>query len=228
VSTALIKSDLNYRALSPQGASDLQDLLDDHFGGKMPPVHKLDHVAIPTGGNIMWDIPGFDKPQESFSGVILHRQPNRQLYRNPFGKGPKEAPICSSKDGIIGIGDPGGSCEDCPKSKFGPNNERPECPDKEDVYILRPNGLLPSILSLPSTSLKALTDYGMRLFNQGQFLYGVETTFSLERKQSKGGVNYSTLKLAQAPTVISEEDRARFKAMKADIVAYLRRQVAEE
>ena len=43
-------------------------------------------------------------------------------------KGEISAPaLCRSRDGKEGVGDPGGDCLVCPLSRWGPNNEPPEC-----------------------------------------------------------------------------------------------------
>lgn len=227
MATALVKAtNVNYLAVNGESDITLQELLDANYGGKFPPPYKLDHVTVPAGGGLSWEIPTPGKPilTQELTGIVLHRQSTRLYFPNPFGGGKKEAPTCKSDDGLIGIGQPGGNCQDCPLGQFT-DSGRPKCQEKEHVYLLLPDRLLPIVLVLPATSLKGIRDYSMSLLQVAKPLYGVETTFSLTRKES-GGNKFSVAVPTMTDTVVSAEDRKTFKAMKEEIQAYLKAQAS--
>lgn len=221
MTTALAKSESAYIAVNGQSDITLQELLDANYGGKMPPPYKLTHVTLPAGGGLVWEIPGVgEEPETSreIVGVILHVQSRRIKYRNPFGVGPKEAPVCKSDDGITGEGDPGGECAECPLSKWN-GDQKPECPEYADAYVLLQDRLIPLVITLPATSLKAINDYRTGLFNIMKPVYGVETKFTLQRREA-GSNKFSTVVLNKTDTVISPDERGQFRAMGQQIAAY--------
>lgn len=215
--------------IAVNGLSDitLEELLEANYGGQMPPPHKLTQIHIPGGGGLTWEIPGVGGEPElvrEFVGVALHAQPGRVKYKNPFGKGPKEAPVCQSNDGITGVGQPGGECATCPLAQWV-DGKRPECPEHISVYILRPTSLIPVVLTLPATSIKPWNDYKNGLFNAMTPVYGAETKFSLMRRES-GGNKFSVVSLSKTDTAVSKEERAQFRAMGKNIADYFARGVA--
>ncbi len=219
---ATTPSDLAYIAVNGEGDITLQELLDANFNGKMPPPHKLDRINVPAGGGLSWEIPnaGDSISTRELTGIILHRQLTRLYFPNPYGGGKKEAPTCKSEDGIIGVGTPGGTCGDCPLGQFT-GDKRPACQEKELVYLLLPERLLPAVLVLPATSLKGIRDYSMSLLQVAKPLYGVETKFTLTRREV-GGNKFSVAVPTKTDTVISPADRQTFKAMKDEIIGFLR------
>ena len=226
--TALAISDSAYIAINGQGDITLEELIESN-GGKMPPPHKLTHVTIPGGGGLSWEIPGVgDEPEivRDFVGVVLHVQPGRVKYKSAFGQGPKEAPVCKSDDGIIGVGQPGGECASCPLAQWV-DGKKPECPEHADVYVLRPLSLIPVVVRLPASSLKVLADYRTGLFNATKPVYGVETKFSLIRREA-GGNKFSVVSLSKTDTAIPAADRATFREMGKQIANYFVAQRSEE
>ncbi len=218
---ALATTDSSYIAVNGQSDITLEELLEANFGGKMPPPYKLTQVKIPAGGGLTWEIPGVGSEPElvrEFSGVILHVQPGRMKFAGAFGTGPKEAPVCKSDDGIIGVGQPGGECATCPLAQWV-DGKKPECPEHASVYVLLPDRLIPIVVTLPSTSLKAITDYKTGLFNITKPVYGVETKFSLIRREA-GGNKFSVVSLSKTATAIAPADRAKFRQMGRDISDY--------
>ncbi|MBI4463815.1 MAG: hypothetical protein HY647_03825 [Acidobacteria bacterium] len=59
------------------------------------------------------------------------------------------------------------------------------------MFVLRGSLLLPEVISLPPTSLKAAKQYLLKLTSQGIPYYSVVTRVGLERTKNSQGIAYS-------------------------------------
>lgn len=173
-------------------------ILEANLGGERLRFSDLDQVKIPTGGMTQWTVQSAEGEQytPALTGIIVHQQNNRAYYQSEFSGG-NEPPDCSSSDGVTPFGNPGDeirlsgrTCEDCPLSQFGSGkNGGQACRQSRRVYLVRPDSLLPVVITLSPTSLANMRRYLLRL---GTIPYwSVVTRFTLKQAVSKNGIKYS-------------------------------------
>ena len=132
----------------------------------------------------------------------------RAYWDKPLEPGTVTPPACSSPDGIKGTGDPGGLCHLCPMSKFGSDpregSNGQACKEKQMLFLLRPDSILPLVVQAPSTSIRNVFDYTMSLANDQEMpFHHVYTELTLE-KVGSGGLEYSKVNLKSAGPVPEE------------------------
>ncbi len=155
----------------------------------------FERIKIPSAGSTVFEIPG-DDPNEpdavkEFTAVILYHH-TLQAYYNQKYTGGSNPPDCSSFDGLIGKGNPGGSCDKCPYNHFGSGeNGSKACKKRRRIYVLREGEIFPLLLSLPTGSLKEFSRYIKRLLSRGRKSNSVVTKFSLKKVVNSGGIPYS-------------------------------------
>lgn len=97
-----------------------------------PPTIKL---VQPTT-RFAKDASGEDVPEGKFLNSITHEKYDvlnctilaiGQSRIRWAGSDISQPALCRSRDGKLGVGDPGGHCNICPLANWGPNNEPPEC-----------------------------------------------------------------------------------------------------
>lgn len=172
-------------------------------------------LKIPSGGALYFEID--DEAVKELVGVIIHHGPRNIYYATEFD-GQNSPPDCSSNDGITGfelIPDAGEGeeqytaklCAECPFNKYGSDRSGngKACKEKHQLYILINNKLIPFSFLLPVSSTTPLNAYATRLFNNGQFLNEVLTSFTLEKATSKGGIVYSKLVLKKLRDLTEDE-----------------------
>ena len=169
----------------------------------------FDRVTFPSAGSTVFEVPGAlpgetDTVKE-FTGVILFHHPLFSYYRESYTGG-KNPPDCGSYDGLTGVGDPGGSCTDCPMNQFGSGmNGGKACKNKRRIFILREGEVIPLILMLPTGSMKEYGVYIKRLLGKGRKSCSVVTRFSLKKATSAGGVTYSQAQFTVERLLSDEE-----------------------
>lgn len=182
----------------------------------------LDRVKVPAGGGTSWTIPTLDGDEASknLDGVIIAWKEPRAYWTESFqSTGGGTPPDCSSEDGETGYGDPGGSCHDCPMSKFGTatkddgsQGDGQACRQVRLMAILQKDDLVPLLLAAPPTSLANMRKYFLRLASKKTPYFGVVTRFTLEKKRSKGGIDYSEV-VPSSIGKLSAEEMARVSGL---------------
>lgn len=187
-----------YVALS-DNAAELQQALAENIGDDQVNEFDIDRVKIPSGGSTTWEVSTLDGEEsvKDFSGIIVAWANRRAYWPGKFSGG-NEPPQCSSQDGIIGVGDPGGECDSCPLSQFGSDDDEigQACKAMRLLFMLQPHAMLPTVVTLPPTSLKNGRQYFLRLASSGIPHYGVVTHLTLEKSKSQGGFDYGKVTLA--------------------------------
>lgn len=156
---------------------------------------QLDRIKIPAGGSTAFELPGVDADDtqmaKEITGVILFNHPANAYYKDKYTGG-SNPPDCSSFDGKIGNGTPGGDCLNCPYNKFGSGDGKSKaCKNRRMLYILREGELFPVILNLPVGSSAAYKNYVKHLLTKRSSLSRVVTSISLKKAMSENNIAYS-------------------------------------
>ena len=189
----------------------------------------FDRIKIPAGGNITFEVPGSDaeslcgsepEPVKEFSAVILYHHPLFWYYKTKYTGG-NNPPDCSSIDGKLGHGDPGGECGNCPLNQYESAEEGKgkACKNRRLLYVLREGEVFPLMLSLPVGSIKEFTNFLKRALSKGYKSNGIVTRFSLKKATSSGGVVYSQAQFS-IDRVLSPEERTLIQNMTEQIKTY--------
>lgn len=187
-----------YRALSVP-AAQLTGFLMQNIGAQGLKPTDLDHVKVPAGGGIAWEVPTLKGPESVsvLEGIILHFKDVRAYWKS---KGTNSPPDCNSADGLIGVGAPGGVCAKCPLAQYGTAHDEKGNPAKGQAckqmrlfLFLRQDDMIPMLISLPPTSLQPAKKYFLRLVANGLPYYGVTTQLRLEKAKNAAGTTYSTV-----------------------------------
>lgn len=162
----------------------------------------FDRARIPSGGGLAFEVPGDDPDApdmlRELTGVIVDHHPINAYWAEKFS-GQNTPPDCSSMDGKHGEGAPGGSCANCPFNQFGSGEDGngKACKNMHRVYLLRSGEIIPLLLTLPPTSIKAFSDYiGKRVVTKGLRSYGVVTKVTLKKAVNGSGIQYSQAQFA--------------------------------
>jgi hypothetical protein len=158
--------------------------------------------------------------------IVLARDARAYWQKSLDEGGGNQPPDCHSNDGVCGIGTPGGSCvptqidKGCPLAQFGSDTKLVNgaavagrgqaCKAIRQLFLLRGDSLLPVVLALPPTSLKAAKQYMLRLAGQGVPYWAAVTKIGLESAQNAGGIKYSKATFAFAG-MLTEEQKAKAK-----------------
>jgi len=137
------------------------DLMDDSAGITM----SLQRIKIPGGGTLMFEVRGDDPENPEYvrtiEGVILYNHPTGAYW--PGGKTDDETspPLCSSADGVTGVGNPGGDCASCQLNAWGSGSggKGKACKNMRVLYILQDGEIMPVQLTLPPTSIRPYNDF---------------------------------------------------------------------
>lgn len=97
-------------ALSDEGG-DLQQVIQENFGGSGLTLADLDKIKLPSGGAVSWEIPTImdDEPNTSkeLVGVIIGWADKKAWWVKSFAESEgNEQPDCRSNDMVHGIGNP--------------------------------------------------------------------------------------------------------------------------
>lgn len=182
-------------------------------------VFDLDRVKVPSGGGLAWEIPTLEgKPEiaQTIEGIIVAWRDPRAFWRESF-TGAGNPPDCSSDDGTIGVGDPGGACAPCPYSQWesavnddGSPGRGQACKQMRLIFLVRPGELLPTAMFLPPTSLGPMRQFFLRLSSKSMPHYTVVTALELEKKKNAGGIEYAQVQ-ARVVRVLDPTEAAAVK-----------------
>jgi hypothetical protein len=192
----LIVLNLNNYPMLTESAADVLEAMKSNFEGE--DVKKRDvFKEIPNSkGDDYWTIQTPDGKQtyEELTGVILYIGNERALFEGEYGTG-SNIPRCTSEDGIMAKGEPGGSCRECDLKDFGPNSELPECTQKKPIYALIPeiNPVLPVVIYVSSTSFPSLKKFRSFTAQYGIQFWDLEIKFSLTTAKTKNNKDASIL-----------------------------------
>ncbi len=211
--SALAVVDAASFAIMTRDISTIKNVIDTNNEGKPMTRFDLGRVKVPAGGGLQWEVPSLMGPQYSatIDAVIVGQQVSRAYYRmNLNDKGARSGapPDCGSNDGETGIGyrtaedaskgEREHECAICPMAQFG--ESKPACKLFRNLYLLREKDLLPLMLQVPPTSLKAVKDFMLNLTRNVMPYHGVVTRLGLEKATNVDNITYGKLTL----TVVGE------------------------
>jgi len=179
----------NYIALTTNAI----DIINENLKNQ-PLSHQLfDIIKAPTGGTTVFTIPDIsgDDIQKELIGVILDYDTPRAYWETsePVEGTP---PTCYSQD--IRVSADGKYCIGCPYNEFGSKiggSNAKACKEFINLYLLRPDSILPLIVRIPVTSKHHFQKYLTRLIGKMIPICGIVTKISLEKATSKGGQPYA-------------------------------------
>ena len=181
-------------------------------------MNAVGRISMPAGATV-WTVPDIagELNFKELSGIILLQRRVRRFWKlNIENSGGKQPPDCYSSDFKRGVGSPGGNCLVCPHAQYGSNPKGGRaCKEYRELLFLRPENLLPDIVSLPITSIKSVDDYLTLLSRTGRACYGVVTKIGLEKTKNGQGMEYprATFKAGQLLTDEQAEHAKAYAAM---------------
>jgi hypothetical protein len=125
--------------------------------------------------------------------VVVAARDTRVYYKSKdAGNVP---PDCSSTDGITGKCNAGvnlgGDCGSCPMAQWDSGeNGAQACKQTKQLFMLRGTSMLPEVVSLPPTSLKAIRQFFLKLATQGVQYHHCILRIELEKAQNPQGKTY--------------------------------------
>lgn len=194
-----------YAIMSTDGAdgADVATILRENVSGNLS-AFDFDRLRVPAGGGTSWEVPTLDgiKSEPFVEGVIVHFTDPRAYWAQEF-EGGNVPPDCSSDDGVVGVGQPGGACAKCALAQFGSDVREKSgktvqgrgqaCKQMRQLFLLTAAARLPYVLMAPPTSLNNLRKYFLRLASAATPFYGVVTRLALASDKNADGIKYSLI-----------------------------------
>lgn len=144
----------------------VMDISEDYEGLRL----SFPRVKIPAGGGLQFELPSDDPENPDYTkyieGVILYNHDTCAYWPEGSEYDDTVTPLCSSVDGKIGYGAPGGVCATCALNQYGSveKGKGKACKNMRNLYILRSGEYMPMLLSLPPTSLRPYYDFVSAIF----------------------------------------------------------------
>ncbi len=191
------------------GAAKIQEILDVNMGDEEFNVSDLVTVKIPSGGGKIFEVG--DTGEKTITGIVLKVAKGRSYWERDMEDPDAEGdapPDCTSDDGKVGTGSPGGDCATCPLSKYGSKEGKrgQACKEYRDVFILPPEAVLPLRIRAAPTSIRAVRAFVAACINAMTPMHHIEVNIELESTKNKDGMPYSVLTLK--PTSSGKMGRA--------------------
>lgn len=176
-------------------------LFDERLAsGESLPILDLPRIRVAGGGavNFRVETPEGEETPRKIRGILSAYRTARVYWKSRNAG--KKPPDCSSKDGFTGVGDPGGKCADCPFARFGsafkpdgtPSNGQ-ACKDVRQALFLMEGEMLPHLISIPPTSLKAFNQYTLTMISARAHYWGAYTEMTLQAAESDEGMPYAKI-----------------------------------
>ena len=203
-----LKNVETYMALQSDATSVLETI-KENIGNDRITDRDLDRITVPLGGGLNWTVPTLEgeDSEKTLDGIIVHWTAPRAYWATGMEVGGNTPPDCSSHDGEIGYGQPGGDCFTCPLNQWGSaeGGSGKACKEKRMLFLLRASDLLPIVIQAPSTSIQPIKKYLLRLASQGLPYWSVLTSLSLEKGSNGAGIAFSRISPKSAGPVPEEQ-----------------------
>ena len=207
--TALTTTSSGYVALT----NNALDIISENLKNQPLSYNLFDVIKSPSGGATVFTVPGLsgDEIQKELSGIILDYTTPRAYWDTPD---PIEGtpPVCFSRDSLVSC--EGNPCNRCQFNTFGSkdgDSPAKACKESVQIFLLRPDNIMPVIVRVPVTSKLIFQRYMARLIGKMIPISGVITRITLEKATSKAGKPYALYNF-EAVSVLSPEETANARA----------------
>jgi len=208
MNTTALTAQSEYVALT----SNALDIINENLKNQPLSYQLFDTIKAPTGGATVFTVPGIsgEEIQKELTGIILDYTTPRAYWDTPD---PVEGtpPTCYSRDSLISH--EGKPCSRCVFNDFGSKNgdsNAKACKEQIQIFLLRPNNIMPIIVRIPVTSKLIFQRYMTRLVGKMIPVCGVKTRITLEKATNKTGQPYAQYKFETVDTLTpAETDNAR-------------------
>lgn len=196
---------------------DVADMLLAASGGQRLSPFDLDVIKVPSGqGAPLWTVQTIEGEDavKSLEGIAILQRTVRSYWRTSLEEsGGGSPPDCSSQDGQVGRGDPGGDCIDCPMAEFGTDarGRGQACKQNALLFLLRPDSVVPMVLEVPPSSIKPVRNFILRMSGQGIQPFGAVLSFSLQKVKKGGSPDYFEV----VPSLVRRLDDAELTKIRA-------------
>jgi hypothetical protein len=223
----------------------LKEAIEANIGtGDVSLDRDLDRVKIPGAGSTTWTIPTLEGEVESkmLDGIIVEWKQVRAYYATSFDDAPNSPPTCASDDSVTGFGfpfhkgsdEPEGEpihlpCAQCPNSQWesAEKGKGQACNQNRLLFMLTQGDMLPIVVKLPPTSIKANADYFMRLIRGGKPFFAVQTRITLEKVKSAGNIDYAEARFERIGD-LAPDDTQKVKVYREAIAPAVKRAQAHD
>ena len=137
---------------------------------------------------MQFELPGSDPENPDYAktleGVILFQHAACAYWQEGSEYDDNATPLCSSVDGKVGIGTPGGTCASCEFNQFrsASDGKAKACKNMRHLYLLRSGDYIPLQVVLPPTSLRPYQDfYNLAFALRNRAIYGSVVQIGLKR-----------------------------------------------
>lgn len=209
-----------YTALTTNAMEVLYDNL------KHQPLSQqvFDVIKAPSGGATAFTVNGVGGEEmcKELTGIILDYGTPRAYWKttDPVEGTP---PDCHSRDGLTSY--KGESCALCPYNAFGSTQKSDSnakaCKEVVELYLLRPDTIMPVIVRVPVSSKRIFQKYMVRLVTNLIPVSGVVTKITLEKATSRAGQPYARY-VFEAVKEISPQEAKQAKAFGQGFAEILR------
>ncbi len=198
----LVEVGLSLPALSGLG----NDYNEEMSGMKI----TFDRIKVPSGGGLAFEVPGDDPDSpdlvKEIVGVVVDQYPVNAYWKDKY-TGQNNQPDCSSLDGHIGSGTPGGDCSKCPMNQWGSDGTKGKaCKNMRRLYILTENNIFPLLLTLPPTSIQNWADFlAKKVLQKRLQRHEVIVKITLRKETNASGIVYSQVQFSLVGMVPSDK-----------------------
>jgi hypothetical protein len=201
---------------SPQVMQGVLQMIDDNFSQQRFDVLKLPRIRVLRDAAMFQVETAAGLLTERILSGILGGFRTARVYwgDRPYNPTLKQPPACTSTDGFVGIGEPGGNCRDCPFAKFktarnadGSQGAGQACRELRQMLFLLPGQILPHRLDVSPTSLQLFEKYTITLLCGGIPYWAVVTKLSLEVGTTSTGMTIPRIQFLTEKRLNGEETR---------------------
>ena len=202
-------------AIMSMEGNEISDILNENLDGEQLTPSDLESVGVPAGGNTTWTINTVDGEVDtkSIDGILIMTNITRAYWESDFSGG-GDPPACSSPNGKVGIGTPGGDCRACPLNQFGSAKDGEgrgkACNEKRFLFMVTQDETLPIVIKAPAMSLKGAKKYLFGLTSKRKAMHSVYTRLTLEKDKNQDGIDYSRIVFTKIGEVEHPETSAAY------------------
>lgn len=197
----------NYPALMMSPEEFTEVVVANIGEGETISFTDLPMLKVPSGGIDQWMVPGIDGQElvKALEGIIVYWRSHRAYWPHKQEDAKTNDPLCASRDGKVGEIDDQhpekklakskgitGDCSTCPLAQFGSadKGEGQACKSMRDIFLLRPGAMLPTVISVPPTSIKPHKQFSVQVSSAGVPYFGVHVDIGLTPDKNASGTDF--------------------------------------